>query len=276
VIAHAPPPLGAAPRWPAWAAIATALLVTVAALASILDPAIYARETPSWTAQGLGQDWVNLVVAAPWLAITGALALGGSRRAAVLAGGGLLYAAYSFVIYAFAVHFNALFLVYCGVLGVSVFGLIGAITGLIAGPEVPRHDDRAPRRAAAATLFGIAAVFGARWLLDVVTALVRGEPPAGLAETGLVVNPVHILDLSLVLPAMVVSGIALLRRRRHGEVLAPILLGFGVLMAIAIGAMFAMMHARGIAVDIGGAALMAVIAAISLGVLVAWLRHLRG
>jgi hypothetical protein len=40
--------------------------------------------------------------------------------------------------------------------------------------------------------------------------------------------------------------------------------------------MSAMMHARGIAVDIGGAALMAVIAALSLGVLVAWLRHLRG
>jgi hypothetical protein len=48
-------------------ALALAALVATASLGGILMPSIYARETPSWAAQGEGQDWFDLVVVVPLL-----------------------------------------------------------------------------------------------------------------------------------------------------------------------------------------------------------------
>ena len=100
-------------RWPAYCAVVISALVVLSSLVGILDPATYARETATWVAQGVGQDWANLLVVAPFLALAGVLALRVSRLATVLLGGGLIYVMYSFVLYSFAVHFNSLFLVYC-------------------------------------------------------------------------------------------------------------------------------------------------------------------
>ena len=96
-------------------AFPVALLMAVASLGGLLWPGTYARETASWTAQAVGQDWADLLIAVPWLLVAGVLARAGSRRALLVLGGGYLYTIYEFAIYAFAVRFNALFLVYCAV-----------------------------------------------------------------------------------------------------------------------------------------------------------------
>jgi hypothetical protein len=261
-------------RFSAWATFPIAILVAVAAVMGIANPAIYARETPSWAAQGTGQDWINLVVCAPALLAAGAFALRGSRHARVIVGGLLLYTAYSFVIYAFAMHFTTLFLVYCTILGSSTFAFVDLIAVCTEDRDA-WYDERAPIRITAATLMGIAGIFGVLWLIQIVPALVTGTDPAGLEEVGLAANPVHVLDLSLLLPAMIVVGVGLLRRRSFGDVLAPILLTFAIVMAIAIGGMVAMMYRRGLALDIAPTIVMAVVATWCLGVLMALLRHLR-
>ena len=63
--------------------------------------------------------------------------------------------------------------------------------------------------------------------------------PPSLAEAGLPTNPVHVLDLAIVLPAMIVTGVLLRRRRPLGLLLAPVLLVFAVAMGVAILVMFA-------------------------------------
>jgi hypothetical protein len=269
--AHARPRL----RFSVWAPFPIAILVAVAAATGIANPAIYARETASWAAQGLGQDWINLVVCAPALLAAGIVALRGSLRARVIVGGLLLYVAYSFVIYAFAMHFTALFLVYCTVLGSSAFAVVDLVIALRAEAGDAWYADPAPIRITAATLLAIAAIFGALWLIQIVPALATGTDPVGLAEVGLAANPVHVLDLALVLPAMIVVGVALLRRRASGDILAPMVLTFAIAMAIAIGGMVAMMYRRGLALDAGPTIAMAIIAIWCLGVLIALLRHLR-
>ncbi len=258
-----------------WAPFPIAILVAIAGLVGIFDPAIYARETASWAAQGIGQDWVNVLVAAPLLLAIGGIAWSGSRTARVLLGGALLYTSYSFVIYALAVHFNALFLIYCAVLGLSTFALVDLVTVLRADDMPSWYDDRAPRKTVAGMLLAIAAVFGAMWLAQDVPAVLGGNTPRDLAATGLPTNPVHVLDLSLVLPAMVITAVSFLRGRPSGRVLAPVLLGFGVLMALAIGGMVLVMNLRGVAIDVTPVIVMVAVAAASAVVLGALLRHLR-
>ena len=116
--------------WYARSSLVVAALVATAALGGIFLPATYRREAPSWAAQGIGQDWVNLLLVAPAIAVLSVVVARGSRSARLLLGGALLYVVYSFLLYAFAVHFNPLFLVYCAALGLGFYGLQGLLLEL--------------------------------------------------------------------------------------------------------------------------------------------------
>jgi hypothetical protein len=266
---------GAAARAAAVFAIPLALLVTLASLAGIVLPSTYARETPSWAAQGIGQDWVNLMVDAPWLIVSAIFTLRGSRRAALLLAAALLYTLYAYVIYAFAVHFNALFLVYCVALGLSLFILLVLLHALLEEDARAWYDGRAPIRTAGVLQIVIAALFACLWLSEIVPALLRGDAPASLAEAGFATNPVHVLDLSVVLPALAMSGVLALRHHTVGYLLAPVLLGFSLLMAVAIAGMIAIMSRRGVPVAAARALPLGVLALASALVLVGMLRGLR-
>ena len=263
-------------RFSAIAALIVALLVTLASFTGISDPATYARETASWRAQGIGQDWIDLLIAAPWLVVSAIATLRGSRRASLMLGGGLAYTAYSFVVYAFDVHFNQLFLVYCAILGLSVYGLI-ALALALAGQDVRGwFTDRAPRRVASVMMMATAGVFALMWLADDVPAVIRGEPPANLAEVGLPTNAIHVLDLSLVLPALFASGVLLWRQRGAGYVLATIAMGFCVLMDLNIAGIVVALQRAGLPADLTLACVFGVVALFAAVLLVLLLRSLGG
>ncbi|NVB79875.1 MAG: hypothetical protein HOV81_15875, partial [Kofleriaceae bacterium] len=179
------------------AAIPVALLLAVVSLGGLLVPAMYARETPAWVAQAVGQDWFDLLVVVPWLVICGIASRRGSYRWGVLLAGTYAYTVYEALIYAFAIHFNALFLVYCATLGVAAFGLIAQLRVL---GQRSVSISRRPARAAAAFLVAVGVAFALLWLAEDIPAVLKGPSPA-LAETGLLTNPVHVIDLSFVLPA---------------------------------------------------------------------------
>src|SRR5690349_16773196 len=111
------------PRLATVAAWPIALFLAVLSAGGIWSSA-YAQETPAWTAQAVGQDWFDLLVAAPWIAICGIMARRGSYRWSVLLAGAYAYTVYEMFIYAFGIHFNALFLVYCATLGLAGFALV--------------------------------------------------------------------------------------------------------------------------------------------------------
>lgn len=258
-----------------FAALVLAGLVAVAAAGGIALPSVYAQETATWAAQGLGQDWIDLLIVAPVLVICAIAITRRSRAALFVLGGTLLYLVYSFVLYAFAMHFNVLFLVYVAALGVSFYSLLGVGRHLQRERAATWFPDDLPfRRFGAWFLIVVAVAFAGLWLSSVVPALVRGTPPPELAEAGLITNPVHVLDLALLLPALFAGGVLLLRRRGPGRVLAPILLTFNTLMTLALVGMMVAMYQRGLSSDLTVAGAMGVLAVISGGLLIAFLRPL--
>src|SRR6202521_6257515 len=112
-----------------WLSVIDALLVLLASASGIFLKSIYARETPSWAVQGIGQDIVNFV-AVVVLFIAAYFVNKGSVKAFLVWGGVLLYLLYAYVIYAFDVHFNSLFLVYVAILGLSFYALVGSVIHL--------------------------------------------------------------------------------------------------------------------------------------------------
>ena len=223
------------------ASLIVAGFVAVASLGGILSFPIYAREMPSWRAQGIGQDWANLVVAVPWLIASALYARRGSRSARLVLGSGLFYACYAYTTYAFDVHFNALFLIYCAILGGSAYAL-AALASEVRDAQTWYGRD-APVRLPGGFAMACAVGFALLWLSQIVPALLAGTAPAGLDEVGLVTNPVHVLDLSFVLPAMFAGGWLLWHRRPLGYVIVPIFLGFAVVMGASLVGMAVALYA---------------------------------
>jgi hypothetical protein len=247
----------------------------VASLVGILHPATYARETENWAAQAVGQDWVDLLFGVPWLAITAWSSLRGSRSARILLAGGLLYTTYELLIYAFAVHFNVLFLVYCASLGLSLFALLG-VGGALAREDVRGwFESTVPVRAPGIFLVTVGVLFALLWLSEIIPALAHGGIPRTVAEAALPTNPVHVIDLSTVLPAHIAAGVLLLRRRRAAYAAAPVILAFGVLMALSIAGMMVVMQVRGLEQTVAVAAGMAALSVVTGVLLALMLRKLR-
>ena len=80
----------------------------------------------------------------------------------------------------------------------------------------------------------IACGFALLWLASIVGALVSGEPPAELTEAGLVANPVHVLDLALVLPGMLISAVRVRTHRPGSDLWVAPWPVFAALMAASI------------------------------------------
>jgi len=209
----------------------------------------------------------------PVLLASGSLARKGSVPACLVWIGTLVFLLYNFFIYAMAVHFNPVFPVYCAVLGLSFFGLVGFLPALSISEIAGRYGQRAPVKTTAAALFLIALVFGVQWLREIIPALGSGQAPKGVAELGLLTNPVHVLDLSFVLPANVITALLLLRRKPVAFTIAPVLLVFSILMPVALVGMIVAMALKGLSKDYAPAAIFAAMAA-ALAVLLA--RFLRG
>jgi hypothetical protein len=257
------------PRGPAhiiaWTS-AIAALMTVSSLLGLVDPDVYAAETDNWTLQARGQDLGNLLAA-----LTLVAACWAHRRGAPAAGavwlGTLFYVIYAFSVYALAVHFNRLFPVYVAVLGLSIYAVLRNTEELWASTPA-----RAGTRLAGYTLIGTGTVFALLWLSEIMPAVVTGDPPSSLADTGLPVNPIHVIDLSVVLPGFVLTGLSLLHGRPAGRFLAGPWLVFSVLMGTSIVAAVLLMAADGESGTVPP--LVGVSVVVLLSLVAAW-RHLR-
>jgi hypothetical protein len=253
--------------------LAAALLMAVASAAGIYWPDVYVRETASWAAQGVGQDIVNLFVIAPALIVCSYLVGRGSVRAWFVWMGLLFYVIYSYVLYACFVHFNRLFLVYVSVLGLASWAVAGGLSGINL-ESIARACDRTRRYLPqAAYLAASGLLFTLLWLSDIVPATLSGEAPRGLAEVGLAVNPVHVLDLAFVLPAMVVTSWLLWKRHPLGLLFTVPLLTFAAAMGTAIAAMSAIMIARGLGEGSGIIALFVVLVVVAMDLAYLFLRR---
>ncbi|MBN1656336.1 MAG: hypothetical protein JXA30_21380 [Deltaproteobacteria bacterium] len=225
-------------------------LTATAAGAGVFVPGTYSRETLSWATQGQGQDVVTLLVVVPALVVSFILAKKGSPKALFFWLGVVFYLVYSYIFYTLALHFNIFFLLYCAVLGLSVYTLVYAISLIDLEKVKSWFREDAGVKAPAVYIIVVALLFYALWLKEVVPATLTGKTPPSIIDAGLLVNPVHVLDLSLVLPAFLVVGFSLLKRRPFAFAFLPMMMSFAVFMSAAIVGMMVAMKLRDVSADI--------------------------
>jgi uncharacterized Tic20 family protein len=261
-------------RGEAWLLAASFVIAALASLASLFGLFAswpYESETENWVLQARGQDIGN-IIAVVVLVVSAIRVHAGSVRAAHVWMGTLFYFLYAYVVYAFAVHFGRLFLVYVAVLGLVFYALIVALVSR----ELPAaYPGGAARSFAAWVLVGTGVLFALLWLSELIPATVSGNAPSSLEVAGLIVNPIHVIDLSVVLPGMILIGVLALRGRRTGLFLTLPALVFSVLMGSSIIAAMVLIVATGDTSGLVPMIMVAVVVGISFAAAVAFTRQLR-
>jgi hypothetical protein len=233
-----------------WSTIPIVILLAVATIAGVFNPNTYAQDKPFFATQGIAQDFISLFVTIPVMLVSFVFALRGSLRARLIWLGMIGYTLYSYILYAFFVRFNSLFLVYAGTLALTLYTLIGTIyttdQNTVRDAVLANHENPAKfRRRNAIILFSIAGIFYLLWLSEIVPALQAGITPQSVLDNGLPTNPVHVLDLTFLLPGLVIVGILLLKDHPLTYVITPIFFGYAAMLGLAIIAMVILLTQQG-------------------------------
>jgi hypothetical protein len=175
--------------------------------------------TTTW----LGNDALTLFLAVPILLAAMIFSMRGSLRARLIWLGALDYMLYNYAFYLFGAAFNALFLVYAALLGLSIFALIFGVLDLNLKQFGLQNTAKIPVKWIGAYFLFVAIGLGSVYLLQSIAFIVKNQLPAIISITGHPTNVIFALDLTLLIPWLVVGAIWLIKRHPMGVVLAGIL-----------------------------------------------------
>jgi hypothetical protein len=144
------------------------------------------------------------------------------------------YMLYAYAYYLFGAAFNRFFLIYVGIFALSMLALIFGLARTDAVALSAAFGPRTPVRAIAAYMLIVAAGLSAVFIAQSIGFIVTGELPAIVVATGHPTSVVFAIDMSLLVPGLVVGGIWLWQHRPWGYLLAGILNIKGAVYSLAL------------------------------------------
>jgi hypothetical protein len=233
---------------------------------------LYYWDTVSMVAQMQANDLVTLILGLPLLAISFWLTLRGSLRGRLLLAGTLGFILYTYITMAFGAHYNVLFLVYVALFSLSLFAFVLVMMSFdIEG--LPAHfSENLPRGWISGLLFFAAAFLSLAWLGRIAATFTPGAIPALENTTSMFIQA---MDLGIIVPVCVLSGVLLLRRRPWGYLLASVGLMKFLTMGTAVSLMALNMARVGVSVSIVEVVIFPFIALANLMMTTALLRNIK-
>lgn len=195
---------------------------------------LYFYDTVSTTAQMQGTDLITLVVGLPLLAISTWLAFQGSLRGRLLLTGTLGFYLYTYMSMSMLTAYNALFLIYVTLFSLSLFAFVLSMLGFDLSTLPGHFSARLPRGWIAGLMFLIGGFLSLAWLGKIVPPLFQDTAPTLENTTTLVIQS---MDLGLIVPLAIVSGLLLLRRNPWGYLLTSVFVTKAITLGLAVSAM---------------------------------------
>ena len=199
-----------------------AIVQAVVSAGGVFAPALY-RDNPLIRTSFHGQDIVTLFVAVPLLVVGLVLEMRGSVRGRLVWLAMLAYALYGNAFYLFGAAFNVFFLAYVALVGMSLYALLFSVPRVDVDAIAASFSPRTPRWPVVGYMLLTAAGLGTLWTAMSVGFLVTGRVPAPIVASGHPTGVVFALDLTLIVPAMLLGAVWLLQRRPWGWLLAAVL-----------------------------------------------------
>jgi hypothetical protein len=160
-------------------------------------------------------------------------------------------------------------------LGCSLYALIGSLVTIDMAGIKACFTDKTAVKAVSIYLAVLAVLFYFLWLSEIVPALVAGEIPQSVRDNGTPTNAVHVLDMAWILPAFGVTAASLWRKQALGYTLAGAILSYSVLLVLAILSMVVSMIRGGHPVVVPQVVIFVALLAVSLGMLIWYMKGLK-
>jgi len=196
--------------------ILISILVLIAAGAGAFIPGFYdGIVDPRYATGNVTADIVSLICV-PLLIVCLALARRGNVIARLSWTSLVAYIGYAYATYAFDRLYTALFLVYVAIFGMSCFVIASLLAGFAVQQLAERTRTMPLRRVTAVFL-----VFTGLILYAIELPTILSRIPGGIEAGG---TPFMVLDLALIAPISILTGVWVWRRHPWGAVLTPVFL----------------------------------------------------
>ncbi len=205
---------------------------------------LYRHMSAEVAPQGIAQDYVTLFIGVPLLLYALTRARQGSLRGRFLLAGTLGYFLVTYLFYLVMAMYNALFLVYAGLMGASFFSIAMTLLSFDVDELPERFRTGLPAKPAGGFLIFSTIAIAFLWMSIVVPPLVSGDiyPLEVEHYTTLIVQG---MDIGLLLPLAAVSGFQLRRLSAAGFLMGPVYLIFLSLLMAALTAKIIAMGMQG-------------------------------
>jgi hypothetical protein len=210
-----------------------ATLMVVACTGGFLLEDLY-RDNAFATLAWRSTDLATLVVAVPVLIASMILSLRGFMWAQLVWLGMIGYALYNYAYYLFGAAFNSFFLIYVALFTLSMFALIFALVNVDVHEIARKYRDKTPAKWISGYMIFVAAGIGGLWIAQSLSFVATGKVPPFIETVDHPTSVVFALDLSLVVPFLVLGAVWLRQRRPWGYVLAGILNVKGAVYMLAL------------------------------------------
>lgn len=180
---------------------------------------LYYWDTVSSAAQMQANDAITLFLALPLLGISYHLTQKGSLRGKLLLTGTLAFILYTYITMCFGAAYNPFFLIYVALFSLSLFAFVLSMMSFEVNSLTAHFSEKLPRRWIAGLLFFAAAFLSLAWLGRIAPTFMSGTVPLLENTTSMFIQA---MDLGIVVPVCILSGVLLLRRRPWGYLLASV------------------------------------------------------
>lgn len=203
-----------------------AVLMAAASVAGLWIDGLY--RDGSWAREAFrGGDLTTLVLVVPVLVGSLVLSIRGSSRARTVWMGTLAYGVYNYAYYVFGAAFNDIFLLHIALLTLSIWTTALAVANLDVRAVAAAFQLGRAARWIGGFLVVVGAVLGGLWAILSIRFALTGELMADIPVDG--IHLVFAIDLSLLVPALVVAGVLLWRRTAVGVVYGAVVTVWGAL-----------------------------------------------
>lgn len=215
---------------------------------TIVGEGLYKNDSISVVAQGKASDLVTLALGVPFLLISLFFANKSSFRGRLLLTGTLGYFLYTYISYSFLWTYNPLFIVYVMLMSASLFAFILCMCSFDLKNISSYFKEKLPVKFLGGFQIFLAFVIGMLWLGKIAPTIFSGAVPIGLEHyTTLVIQA---MDLGFVVPAAVLSGILLIKRKPLGYLLSSVIIIKGITMLTSITTMIINQMLNGVTIGI--------------------------
>lgn len=195
---------------------------------------VYAWNARQLVVEGTGWDAFTLAFAVPALVLALPALARGSLRGRLFTVGVLAYLFYQYLMYSVTWAFGPLFLLFVAIYALSLVAAAWIVSTIPLAQLPGRFSERFPRRGMAVLSFVLAAALVSMWLFRILRAQRGGIQGVLQGQTTLVVQA---LDLGLVVPLALFTGVTTWRGRPIGYLLGSTVVVKAFAMATAICAM---------------------------------------